>query len=215
MTGGNTITARFQYGREFEFRPEFKLLMATNHKPRIRGTDYGIWRRVRIIPLTQHIAPDKQDMLLGKKLEAELPGILNWALEGLAKWMRNSNGGRRHGLPYCEAVEDAVAEYRLEQDRVAAFLAECVDKVDGETVPADALFRAYQGWCSVNNERYSLTGTKFGIEVKKQVQWRKGRCCNEYRDIRLNEDGLRYYDMEFYKKARSLTSEPVYEQQKM
>lgn len=94
MTGGNTITARFQYGKEFEFRPEFKLVEATNHLPKIHGTDVGIWRRIRLVPFTQSIPEEKQDILLPQKLEAELPGILNWALDGLQKWLANSQGGQ-------------------------------------------------------------------------------------------------------------------------
>ena len=109
MTGGNTITARFQYGKEFEFRPEFKLVEATNHLPKIHGTDVGIWRRIRLVPFTQSIPEEKQDILLPQKLEAELPGILNWALDGLQKWLANSQGGRRHGLPACAAVDSAVS----------------------------------------------------------------------------------------------------------
>lgn len=195
MTGGNTITARFQYGKEFEFRPEFKLVMATNHKPRIRGTDTGIWRRIRLIPFTQHIPPEKQDMLLPQKLERELPGILNWAVEGLRLWLQNSQGGRRHGLPPCAAVENATAEYRLEQDRLQTFLDECVEPAPGQTLQAGALFHVYDGWCRENNERYSLTSTRFGLAMKKRFAWKKGRYFNEYLDIKLTGEGLRYFGM--------------------
>lgn len=77
------------------------MLEATNHLPRFHGTDAGIWRRIRLVPFTQRIPEEKQDMLLPQKLEAELPGILNWALDGLSRWLRNSQGGKRHGLPAC------------------------------------------------------------------------------------------------------------------
>lgn len=191
MTGGNTITARFQYGKEFEFRPEFKLMEATNHLPRIHGTDLGIWRRIRLVPFTQCIPPEKQDILLPQKLEAELPGILNWALEGLRKWLANSQGGKRHGLPVCPAVDDAVNAYKQDQDRIAAFLADCTEPAPRQTVQASVLFRTYLNWCADNNEKWRMANKQFGVEVKKHCTIRKGRYYFEYVDLALSDEGLR------------------------
>ena len=187
MTGGNTITARFQYGKEFEFRPEFKLLEATNHLPKIRGTDVGIWRRIRLVPFTQRIPEDKQDMLLPQKLEAELPGILNWALGGLQKWLANSQGGKRHGLPPCSAVN----AYKQDQDRIAAFLADCTEPAESSTVQASVLFRTYLNWCSENNEKWRMANKQFGMEVKKHYEIRKGMYYNEYVGMTRSEEGMR------------------------
>ena len=191
MTGGNTITARFQYGKEFEFRPEFKLVEATNHLPKIHGTDVGIWRRIRLVPFTQSIPEEKQDILLPQKLEAELPGILNWALDGLQKWLANSQGGRRHGLPACAAVDSAVSSYKQDQDRIAAFLADCTEPAEGSTVQASVLFRTYLNWCSENNEKWRMTNKQFGMEVKKHYEIRKGMYYNEYVDMALSDEGMR------------------------
>lgn len=191
MTGGNTITARFQYGKEFEFRPEFKLVEATNHLPKIHGTDVGIWRRIRLVPFTQSIPEEKQDILLPQKLEAELPGILNWALDGLQKWLANSQGGRRHGLPACAAVDSAVNAYKQDQDRIAAFLADCTEPAEGSTVQASVLFRTYLNWCSENNEKWRMANKQFGMEVKKHYEIRKGMYYNEYVDMALSDEGMR------------------------
>ena len=191
MTGGNTITARFQYGKEFEFRPEFKLVEATNHLPKIHGTDAGIWRRIRLIPFTQSIPPEKQDILLPQKLESELPGILNWALAGLQTWLRLSQGGKRHGLPQCLAVDSAVNAYKQDQDRIAAFLADCTEPAEGQTVQASVLFRTYLNWCSENNEKWRMANKQFGIEVRKHYEIRKGRYYNEFVNLALSDEGLR------------------------
>ena len=191
MTGGNTITARFQYGKEFEFRPEFKLVEATNHLPKIHGTDVGIWRRIRLVPFTQSIPAEKQDILLPQKLEAELPGILNWALDGLQKWLANSQGGSRHGLPACAAVDSAVNAYKQDQDRIAAFLADCTEPAEGSTVQASVLFRTYLNWCSENNEKWRMANKQFGMEVKKHYEIRKGMYYNEYVDMALSDEGMR------------------------
>jgi len=88
ITGNDQITARFLYGEYFNFTPNFKIFTATNHKPVIKGTDHGIWRRIKLIPFTTTIAQDKQDKNLEAKLKQETSGILNWLLEGTARWKR-------------------------------------------------------------------------------------------------------------------------------
>ena len=214
MTGGNTITARFQYGKEFEFRPEFKLVEATNHLPKIHGTDVGIWRRIRLVPFTQSIPEEKQDILLPQKLERELPGILNWALDGLQKWLANSQGGRRHGLPACAAVDSAVSAYKQDQDRIAAFLADCTEPAEGSTVQASVLFRTYLNWCSENNEKWRMANKQFGMEVKKHYEIRKGRYYNEFVGLCLSDEGLRCIALNRGSEPSAMPSRPapLYEQ---
>ncbi|MDT7898637.1 MAG: DNA primase, partial [Armatimonadota bacterium] len=89
LTGGDTVAARFLYREFFEFRPRFKAWLAANYKPEIRGSDYAIWRRIRLIPFTVTIPPDEQIPDLAEQLKGELLGILNWALEGLRDWLAN------------------------------------------------------------------------------------------------------------------------------
>jgi putative DNA primase/helicase len=96
--------------------------MATNHKPVIKGTDYGIWRRIRLIPFTTRIEDDKQDKQLEMKLKAEASGILNWLLEGAERW-------KRERLKAPASVLNATDEYREEMDVIGNFLKEsCVQK---------------------------------------------------------------------------------------
>ena len=191
LTGGDTVTARYLYGREFEFKPEFKLIMATNHKPRIRGTDSGIWRRIRLVPFTQTIPEDKQDLQLPDKLRAELPGILNWAIDGLRLWLKNSNNARRRGLPPCQAVDSATAAYRGEQDRLKDFLEECTAPAPGYTIQASILYQVYRRWCEENGERFPVTANKFGREVGKTMTRCKTRAAYAYQDVRLTDEGNR------------------------
>lgn len=215
LTGGDTVTARYLYGREFEFKPEFKLIMATNYKPRIRGTDSGIWRRIRLVPFTQTIPEDKQDLQLPEKLQAELPGILNWALVGLHQWMQASAGGKRRGLPRCAAVDNATAEYRGEQDRLKQFLEDCTEPAPGYTVQAGILYQVYRRWCEENGERYPLTGNKFGREVAKVMQRTKTRANFAYQDVRLTDEGNRLMAYALQTGPRARASTPLYEQQRM
>jgi putative DNA primase/helicase len=120
MTGGEALTARFLYGEFVEFLPKFKLFIAGNHKPTIRGRDQGIWRRIRLIPFEVTIAPGQRDKHLQTKLRAELPGILNWALKGCLAW-------QKRGLSQPQQVDDAVQAYRSEMDLLGQWVADaCV-----------------------------------------------------------------------------------------
>jgi putative DNA primase/helicase len=145
LTGGDTVTARFLYSEHFEFTPQFKLWLGTNHKPTIRGQDEGVWRRIRLIPFTVSIPLEQQDHNLRDKLKQEASGILNWALKGLVQW-------RANGLQEPAAVKDATKEYRTDQDVLAHFIAtRCIEKADTES-PARDLYQAYKQWASETNE---------------------------------------------------------------
>jgi putative DNA primase/helicase len=145
ITGNDRMTARFLYGEFFNFVPTFKIFMATNHKPVIKGTDHGIWRRIKLIPFTTRIEDDKQDKKLEEKLRAEASGILNWLLEGTARWHREK-------LRAPAAVLNATEDYRGEMDIIGNFVKECCIQQPGVSIRVRELFKAYQEWCTQNNE---------------------------------------------------------------
>jgi putative DNA primase/helicase len=159
ITGNDQMTARFLYGEFFNFMPTFKIFMATNHKPVIKGTDYGIWRRIKLIPFTTRIPEEKQDKHLELKLREEASGILNWLLEGTARW-------RREGLIAPAAILNATDEYRGEMDVIGNFLKErCIQKPE-ISIRIRELFKAYSGWCDENNE-HSVSERFFGLHLKE------------------------------------------------
>src|SRR3977135_178696 len=80
ISGGDRITARFMRGDFFTFEPQFKLLLAGNHRPRMRSADDAMRRRLQVIPFRHK--PKIVDKQLREKLRAELPGILRWAVQG-------------------------------------------------------------------------------------------------------------------------------------
>ncbi len=146
LTGGDRITARFLHGEFFEFDPTFKIVLSTNHKPVIRGTDLGTWRRLRLIPFTVTIPEDERDETLPEKLRAELPGILNWALDGCRDWLEN-------GLGMPEEVKGATKAYHDEMDIVGKWLTECCAEHPHAIVSAKQLYVSYVGWAEENGER--------------------------------------------------------------
>jgi putative DNA primase/helicase len=160
MTGGDPLAARFLHAEWFEFLPEFKVWLATNHKPMIYGTDNAIWRRIRLIPFTVTIPPEEQDRDLGRKLRAELPGILAWAVRGCLEW-------QRVGLGAPEEVKQATRGYRDEMDKLGGFLDECCVLNAQAQAGASELYLAYSEWCEANGEK-AVSGTRFGRQMAER-----------------------------------------------
>lgn len=169
LTGGSRITCRFLYGDEFEYTPEFKIWVATNHKPVVRGTDVGIWRRIKLIPFEVNIPKEKVDKNMKYKLRKEFPQILAWAVQGCIKWMRD-------GITEPECVQEAVKEYKQEMDLLASFLEQCVviDYESTDRIMASELFQVYLRWARDNNE-YEMSSKKFLSEMSRKLP-DKGRC---------------------------------------
>jgi putative DNA primase/helicase len=179
LTGGDTIAARYLYAEHFEFQPHFKLLLVTNHRPKVDGSDDAIWRRLRLIPFEVSFE-GREDRDLPAKLEAELPGILAWAVEGCLEWQRS-------GLGSTPKVANATASYRAEEDVLGAFLTDnCVH--EGEVLAAD--FRdAFAHYCRDIGEREmaaNVLGKQLAAKGIEERQTREGRI---YNGIRLLQEG--------------------------
>lgn len=184
LTGGSKVTCRFLYGDEFEYLPEFKIWIATNHKPVVRGMDYGIWRRIKLIPFEVNIPKEKVDKMMKYRLRKEFPQILHWAVQGCIKW-------QKEGMNEPEKVQIAVKEYKQEMDLLAGFMEQCVeiDYDSGERIMASDLFRAYTRWAKQNNE-YEMSSKKFFKDIGNKVP-DKGRNARGvfYTNIKLTDYG--------------------------
>jgi putative DNA primase/helicase len=183
LTGGDTVTARFLFKEFFDFKPQFKIWLAANHKPAIGGSDHGIWRRIRLVPFTVTIPEHERDPRLTQKLAEELPGILAWAVRGSLTW-------RQSGLGLPEEVKAATASYREEMDAFAGFVeASCVAEVSA-TVPAADLYTAYAKWCEANGERArSQKSLAAGLRERGFEAAKGGKGVRVWRGIRVRRDG--------------------------
>jgi P4 family phage/plasmid primase-like protien len=202
LTGGENINARRMRQDNYEFEVTHKIFLAANHKPEIRGTDEGIWSRIKLIPFDVFIPPEERIKDLDKILIAEEgPGILNWLVQGCLEWQRT-------GLAEPQAVTDATAGYRTEMDALAGFLDDRCDRPkpgpDGKPtvkVTTDVLYQAYTGWCVANGQK-PLPSRKFGAELTKRgftldkagsKCWRWGLCLKtEVEDGSDGDDGEEY-----------------------
>lgn len=184
LTGGDKILARFLYGSEFEYKPKFKIWMATNHLPIIRGTDDGIWRRIKIIPFNIQIPKEKVDKKLEYKLKAEYTGILNWIVQGAIMW-------QQEGLEDPEAVRQVIENYRAEMDPLDAFLEECCTTGQNYSIKARDMYNAYHEWAK-ESEEYKMSLNKFGREMSKKLLRVKKRDGWYYVGLKLKEPDSDY-----------------------
>jgi len=162
LTGGDTIAARHLYQEWFKFRPTFKIWVATNHKPIIRGTDNAIWDRIRLIPFTVPIPREERipRSRIMEKLISELPGILAWLVQGAQDWARFGLGTPQH-------VQDATAEYRADMDVLGAFIKECCVVSRNVQTFAKDLYAGYVKWSEDNGER-AIPQRSFGARLRER-----------------------------------------------
>lgn len=142
-TGDDPISARALYQEGIQFKPQMKVWWGVNHKPLITGQDFAMWRRVKLIPFTVTIPDGEVDGALPARLRAELPGILNWALEGCLEW-------QRVGLSEPDSITIATAEYQNDMDTVKQWLDECAVIADGQRVKSSEAYFEYTHWSKEN-----------------------------------------------------------------
>jgi len=159
LTGEDAISAALKYQNYFTFRMQAKLLLATNHPPRVPASDDAIWRRLKVVPFTVSVPEKKRIPELAKQLlEEEGPGILRWAVMGCQGWFSG-------GLSEPDGVTSAVGDYRAAEDVVQQFLAECCVTGDSNSrVLRRHLFAAYTQWAKDNGFGL-MTSTRFAQEL--------------------------------------------------
>ena len=196
LTGGDTITARFLHKEFFEFKPQFKVFLATNHKPIIKGVDNAIWRRLHLIPFeVKFWNPDKDETgppetMMNKELpgilRSELPGILRWCVDGCLMWQEK-------GLKVPQEIKAQTAEYRKAMDTLGEFIDEnCYTTSTSNeplTVTSKRLYNAYARWCD-NAGEISMTKKAFGQRLQERG-FENGRSTDGkdriWKGITLNE----------------------------
>jgi putative DNA primase/helicase len=182
LTGGDTITARLLYHEFFDFAPSHKFWISGNHKPTVKGTDHGIWRRLRLVPFTVTISEDQKDPHLKEKLADELPGILNWAIAGCLRWQRE-----RLRVPQC--VKAATESYRAEEDIIGQFLDECTEKRPEARAGRTELYRAYQDWAEEGGVNRPLTAKRFNRQIEERLfHWVKSAGIPTWQGIAISSE---------------------------
>lgn len=181
-SGLGLIVARYLYKNEFEFRFKAKILMDANYKPIIKGTDHGIWRRIKVIPFNLFIPDDKQDKGLADKLRKEMPKILWWLIQGAIKW-------NKVGLKEPEKLKELSKAYKSEMDVVQKWLDEACLIHSNYREKSSVLFSNFNGYITKNKE-YQISHTTFGRNLAKKFQKIKRGGAYIYLGIRLKPNNM-------------------------
>lgn len=187
VTGEDEITARYLHKEYFSFHPSFKLWMYGNERPTIRGTDTGIWRRVKLIPFSVVIPEANRIQRMPQNLLEESSGILNWMLEGFRMW-------RAEGIGTPPEVAEATNAYKTEMDTVQQFIDERCEVMDSHTVESRILYCAYKMWCNregsecFSNKRFASILDAKHFERKRNSKGNYIRCGIRLSTIILHGD---------------------------
>jgi putative DNA primase/helicase len=186
LTGQDTLTGRFLYSAPFDFKPTHKLWIFGNHKPDVAGNDLGIWQRMRLIPFSVQIEESKIDKRLPSKLVAELPGILNWAIDGCLAWQKK-------GLHTPNGVKAATDEYRDEEDELGEFIEDsCIVSPTAEVTRRE-LHHRYLEWARERGTKVPMKPKAFAKRLRSRAGIFDGGKSGSNRvwaGITLNWDGI-------------------------
>lgn len=172
LTGGDTVTARDLYRGYFSFKPQCKILLASNVAPKVSDLDSGVWRRLRRLPFEHAIPEEGRDPEVKAALtdpETGGPAILAWAVQGCLAW-------QRHGLGKCAIVQQRTAELRASFDPLAGFFDDCCIFGRDYRTDAQLLRAAYEEWA-----------TAYGVRPISNAEWGgrlRARGCEDRRESR-------------------------------
>jgi putative DNA primase/helicase len=160
LTGGDRIRARRMREDFWEFPPTHTVMMGTNHKPVVRGTDHAIWRRLKLVPFLVTVDGKQDDTAMPHKLKSERAGILAWCVRGCLRW-------QQQGLSEPTEVTDATKAYRAEQDVLGSFLTEYTLQDNSVRCKCGELYAKYKKWAEDGSE-HVLTMTAFGTAMQER-----------------------------------------------
>jgi putative DNA primase/helicase len=181
MTGGDKITARYMRQDFFTYEPQFKLLIAGNHKPRLRSVDEAITRRFHLLPFNVTIPKAERDPELTEKLQAEWPGVLAWAIEGCREWLEK-------GLSPPACAQEATAAYLAAEDVFGAWLEECCIQEADAWASVRLLYGSYTQWAEASGEGRAVSKRKFSQTLEERGFVRVERDDKGFRGLRLDPD---------------------------
>lgn len=180
ISGGEELRGEAKFQPGFRFRPQAKVWISGNHRPRITGTDEGIWRRVRLLPFEASFRGKDANPRLRAELREELPGILRWAVEGCQRW-------RAEGLGLPERVRLAGEDYRAAEDDLGDFIADRIEEAPGgATCPKREVFAAYADWAGAEGIKHPMTAKQLSRKLKDRGWTQHGD--KYWRAVRLVED---------------------------
>lgn len=160
LVAGDPLQVRMIKQEPFEMLPTVKLWWSMNRLPPIDETSTGVWRRIRIIPFYKQFSESEKIRDMKERLDKELPGIFNWALEGLKRVRANGH------ICIPQRAAEVKAEYQRESNIVQVFVEEACKRDANESIPRPALYSAFKQWSMDNGYRIRSSAV-MGQELKR------------------------------------------------
>jgi putative DNA primase/helicase len=169
VTGGDTLTGGALYCSAFQFQPQFKLWLLANHLPAVSDASHGFWRRVKIIPFARKFTANEIDQNMRSKLMNEAEGIFAWCVRGARNWHQlNEQSGGTSGLGKCHAIDEAVEDYRHDQDTLSEFFSATLDNSTDGSIPAGDLYSEYHAWAKSSDQDQVCSQIAFGKKMAER-----------------------------------------------
>lgn len=141
IIGGDPIKAEKKHEDPFMFEPTAKHAFSANQLPDAEVNDEAFFRRILLVPVPDTVPRGERDPKLDDKLQDELPGILNWALEGLDRLLKQGQF----------TADRTPAETQRTWERwghsVDRFEETCLEESQGNAIPKSDLYSAYVAFC--------------------------------------------------------------------
>lgn len=149
LVSGEPVEARLPYGQPFIMENYARLIFNTNELPKDVEHTNAYFRRFLIIPFEVVIPEPLQDKNLANKIIAkELPGVLNWVLEGMKRLVQNK------AFTQSDIVNNQIKDYKNESDTAWLFLQEMGYVPDNSNYKTlRDMYGQYRTFCSENNYR--------------------------------------------------------------
>lgn len=169
LVSSDTISARQIHGKPFNFIPQCKLWGAMNDTPRVLDRSDAVYGRIIILPMLNSIPKEKWDLSIDDKLKAELPGIFNWAMQGLRRLQAQGAFTR------ASQSEQARDDYKAENDAEATYVGERLERGERYFIAANELYQDYKNWCEENGfkpknrSNVSKDWKRLGLTAKRET----------------------------------------------
>jgi putative DNA primase/helicase len=162
FVSGNAIQIDRKGLRPIRVTPTARLLFLTNELPHFRDRSSGVWRRLIVVPFDRTIENRIPGMDRPEFWAVELPGVLNWALDGLDRLRGN---GWQFSEP--QACRQAREDHRIASNPAREFLVERYEPAEGGFVASSTLYTEYTVFCDTHGYRGKLSRRKYGEEVRR------------------------------------------------
>ncbi len=185
VSGKTKIPCRFLNKEFFEYESQAKIIIATNFRVKVKN-DAAVWRRMHLLSYNNTFTKEKGniDEKLLDKLREEMPAILRWAVDGIAKLQAK-------GIEMPVKVARDTESYKQSQDDFGSFIRDTMDVGPKHMVKTSQAFAMYEEWAKDNKVAKPLSKTDFKrVMLNKGYQFKHTKAGDHYMGIRVHQEDL-------------------------